>query len=468
MAVPVGRDGDSDTPYFFLSYAHTPRNDPSDPDPDLWVAKLYNDLCAHILQMTTLPAGVKAGFMDRGMNLGEGWPESLSAALAHCRVFVPLYSPRYFRSQQCGKEWFAFSTRAVNHRAVYDSPMSGIVPALWVPVPTTDLPGPAERLQFNHADFGEDYATEGFYGLIKLSYLRQQYELAVYRLAQRIVNVVEQTSIPKGRHVDYHKVHSAFAPPGASRPLQITVLACCNSEDLPDGRGPDCYGPSARDWNPYHPQSTRPLAAHAADLARNLDYQVSVGLFEEGLDRLLDPEPNAPEVLLLDRWAMESPYRRELLARFGREHRPWISVMVPWNRADPESNGHEENLRDLTDQALDPGGVSGSASHRFIRTGIPSLEAFGDDLPDAVGRAARHYAAHAKVFPPQGPPQERPRLRGPSVDTYGHEQPPPHGRPGRPDSPGNPEGPTPPVSLRKDDHGTTEPHKAEGQDDREP
>ncbi|NBM18267.1 TIR-like protein FxsC, partial [Streptomyces sp. GC420] len=401
MQGPVDSGDASDKPYFFLSYAHTPRNDPSDPDPDMWVARLYRDLCEHILQMTTLPAGVKAGFMDQGMNVGDGWPESLSEALANCSVFVPLYSPRYFRSPQCGKEWYAFSQRAVYHRAVNDSRLSGIVPALWVPMPPNALPAPAERLQFNHSEFGEDYAAEGFYGLIKLSYLRQEYERAVYRLAQRIVRVVEETRIARGRHLDYHHIPSAFGPPGASRSLRVTVLACSRSEELPEGRGPDCYGPSPRDWNPYHPHSTRPLADHAADLARNLDYRVSVGLFEEDAENLLDSgPPTAPGLLLLDRWALGSAHRLEMLTRFGAKPRPWMSVMVPWNRADPESNGQERKLSSLADQALTPGPAEPPGSRWFVHDNITSLEAFGDELPHAVSRAAKHYAAHAPAYPP--------------------------------------------------------------------
>lgn len=227
----------------------------------------------------------------------------------------------------------------------------------------------------------------------------------------------------------------------------MTVLACCDTEELPAGRSPSCYGPSPRDWNPYRPQSSRPLADHAADLARNLDYRVSVGVFEEELDRLLDPTPTAPGLLLLDRWALASAERREMLSRFGSEHRPWVSVLVPWNRADPESGGHEENLRRLADDALDPSRADGTGG-RFVRNNIPSLEVFSDDVPRAVGRAAKHYAAHAPAFPPRGPHSSRPRLRGPSAGAYGSDRSSPHGL--------------------HDDRGTTEPDKPEGQDDREP
>lgn len=416
----LGSTGDAaHRPYFFLSYAHTPRSDPRDGDPDLWVERLYQDLCAHILQMTTLPAGAPPGFMDRGMHLGEGWPERLSEALAHCRVFVPLYSPRYFRSEQCGKEWYAFSQRAVYQRAVGDSTTSAIVPALWVAPPLHTLPDQAERLQFNHGDFGNDYATEGFYGLIKLSYLRGEYERAVYRLAQRIVKVAEDTSIAPGRQLDYRSVPSAFGTPGPARALQVTVLACCHS-DLPAARSRAYYGPSPGDWNPYHPHSTRPLADYATDIARNLNYRVSVGVFEDEVERMLEPgPPSAPGILLLDRWALEDPGRRELLKRFGAEYRPWVSVLVPWNREDSDATHRAEELRDVVEQTLSAKLGEGRTAYRLSRNGIATLEAFGDEFPLAVERAAQQYATHAPTFPPPGPSTPRPRLTGPVTSGRG-------------------------------------------------
>ena len=85
-------------PYFFLSYARTPKRDPADrTDPDRWVHKLYKDLCDEILQMTDAQPG-EAGFMDRENKLGAEWSPELMTALKSCRVFVPLYSRRYFES----------------------------------------------------------------------------------------------------------------------------------------------------------------------------------------------------------------------------------------------------------------------------------------------------------------------------------------------------------------------------------
>ncbi|MEJ8633614.1 MULTISPECIES: TIR-like protein FxsC [Streptomyces] len=418
----LGADGPGEepAPYFFLSYAHTPKNHPKDKDPNVWVERFYRDLCAHVMQLTSLPAGVPAGFLDQQMQPGEGWQERLSQALASCRVFVPLYSPRYFRSEQCGREWFVFSTRAAHHQARSNgaSGSGGIVPALWVPIPPTELPQPAERLQFNHAAFGDDYADEGFYGLIKLRYLRDQYERAVYRLAKRIVSVAEETCIAEGDpHQDYGGMPSAFGPPGPARAMEISILACSWS-DLPAGRGRECYGPSPRDWNPYHPTTARPLADHAVDVVRNLDYRVRVGEFEAEAERLLAPgPPHSPGLLILDRWALDDPHRRELMRRLGAADRPWISVMVPWNREDPESGVREDELRTATEEAL-AARLEDGGGYRSPSGGVPTLEAFSKELPGAVKAAGKYYTAHAPTFPPEGPSERVPRVL-PSGIGYG-------------------------------------------------
>ena len=143
-------------PYFFLSYAHTPRQEGSPGDPDIWVANLFQDLSAHIMQLTNLPPGATPGFMDRELRPGSDWPTRLAQALATCRVFVPLYSRRYFGSEHCGKEWFAFSRRVLNHVA-RAGPAEAIIPALWVPVAPALLPEAAKSIQFDPGQLGERY-----------------------------------------------------------------------------------------------------------------------------------------------------------------------------------------------------------------------------------------------------------------------------------------------------------------------
>ncbi|MFJ5810093.1 TIR-like protein FxsC [Streptomyces sp. NPDC093093] len=410
-----GRVPASVQPYFFLSYAHTPRFGAGGPDPDMWVERLFRDLCSHVMALTDLPAGSEAGFMDREIRSGEGWSERLGTALATCRVFVPLFSPRYFASEMCGKEWFAFAQRAIQHGAASNQPAEAIVPALWVPVPPSQLPGPAERLQFNHNTFGERYVTDGLYGLIKLRGYAEQYERAVYELAKRIVRVAETVRLDPVRPVDYRVVPSAFgSSDNPTRSLHVTVAAA-SRHDLPQGRSPEYYGDSALDWNPYHPASQRPVALIAEDLVRNLNYQTTIGSFDDEAGHFDSKQPpTRPEILIVDRWAVEDEQRRRRLAAFDQESRPWINVVVPWNRYDHQSRAKENELAHRLEDTMPVKMSQGRAACRAAANGVANMETLGQILPQVVEAAAQQFLRHAQVYPPAGNTHtERPRLIGP-------------------------------------------------------
>ncbi|MEU8775979.1 TIR-like protein FxsC [Streptomyces sp. NPDC048606] len=421
-----GRVPASVQPYFFLSYAHTPRFGAGGPDPDMWVERLFRDLCSHVMALTDLPAGSEAGFMDREIRSGEGWSERLAAALATCRVFVPLFSPRYFASEMCGKEWFAFAQRAIHQGAVSNQPAEAIVPALWVPVPPTQLPGPAERLQFNHNTFGERYVTDGLYGLIKLRSYAEQYERAVYELAKRIVRVAETVRLEPVRPVDYRTVPSAFGPSaghgsrhggpggGTVRTLHVTVAAA-SRHDLPEGRSPEYYGESALDWNPYHPVSQRPIAYVAEELVKNLNYRTTMSSFDDEAGHFDGKQPpTRPEILIVDRWAVEDEQRRRRLAAFDQESRPWINVVVPWNRYDHQSKAKEDELARRLEETLPVKMGQGRAACRAAANGVANMETLGQILPQVVEAAAQQFLRHAQVYLPAGNTHtERPRLLGP-------------------------------------------------------
>jgi FxsC-like protein len=407
-------------PYFFLSYAHTPRQEGSPGDPDIWVANLFQDLCAHIMQLTSLPPGAISGFMDRELRTGSDWPTRLARALATCRVFVPLYSRRYFDSEHCGKEWFAFSRRALNHVA-RAGPAEAIIPALWVPVAPALLPEAAKSIQFDHSQLGERYSTHGFYGIIKLSRYRSEYEEAVYELARRIVDVGQGTHIEPESPVRYDdSLESAFGsadqPQPGRRRMRITIVAP-EASALPGGRADYHYGRSARDWNPYRPESVRSLADHAADLVRSLGYQPDVGDLDEHLDALLGTEqPSGPCVLLVDAWATMQPECRERLRRIDDRREPWVQIVLPWNRKDTEIITAEPALRQSLESALKQKLAAGRVDSRIAVSGVPSLGDFSMVLPMVVRVAARQFLRHAQAYPPEGPVIQKPRLTGPAAD----------------------------------------------------
>ena len=414
-------------PYFFLSYAHTPRLAGESGNPDIWVVNLFKDLSSDIMQLTNLPPGARPGFMDRDLRTGSDWPSRLAQALATCRVFVPLYSRRYFDSENCGKEWFAFSRRALNHAARNSGPAEAIVPALWVPVPPAQLPEAARSIQFDHGELGDRYGTHGFYGIIKLSRYRSDYEEAVYELARRIVEVAQSTHIEPEEPAPYDSLESAFGtadqPKPGQRRLRITIVAA-EASDLPSGRGNYHYGRIARNWSPYRPESVRSLADHAADLARNLDYWPDVGDLDEHLAGLLASERTCePGVLLVDPWATVRAECREKLRRIDALGKPWIQVLVPWNYQDTETIDAEPELKQSLEISLKEKLAAIRVDCKAAANGVSSLDEFGIVLPMVVRAAARQYLKHTDVYPPDGPFFERPRLTGPVTEAFHSEHP---------------------------------------------
>jgi FxsC-like protein len=414
-----GRD---DRPYFFLSYARTPKRDPADrEDPNRWVYKLYKDLCDDILQMTDARPE-EAGFMDRENKLGVQWSPELVNALHRCRVFVPLYSPRYFESDYCGKEWFAFARREVTARARGEPPVSAIVPALWTKVNKDRLPGVAQSVQFDHNALGERYCSEGFYGIMKLQNYRTDYLRAVHKLAERIVRIGEASMaqaddmIVEWRQPDFESLQSAFGPASAMRTsngqLQIAVLAH-DVSTLPPGRASDYYGPTPHNWSPYRPDYPQPVADYALELAKKcLDCKPLVGTFGAGVDGLdSDRQPTPPGLCLVDPWVSLSDSHYEQLSRLNEVKEPWVSVLVPWNSKDEGLSAAEHDLRSRLRERLGRKLASVPRRCEMAASGIPTLQDFSQILPEMTMIMLKRFRKAAPAHPPAGPLIPRPRLR---------------------------------------------------------
>jgi FxsC-like protein len=419
--VVSGRD---DRPYFFLSYARTPKRDPLDrEDPDRWVYRLYKDLCDVILQLTDARPG-EAGFMDRENQVGAEWSPELTHALARCRVFVPLYSRRYFESDNCGKEWFAFARREITRKARGGPASNAIVPALWTGLDRDKLPGVAQSVQFDHSTLGERYRTEGFYGIMKLQNYRTDYRRAVYRLAERIIAVGDQGSesaddnaLDGMLRADFESLPSAFGPASARRTgvsqLQISVLAH-DISTLPAGRAVDYYGLTSSTWSPYRPDSTQPVADYALDLARKcLDCNSQVSsLDEDASDWAGNGRQLPPSLCLVDAWVSVSDQHKERMTWLDQVPEPWVSVLVPWNTQDIGLLEATADLREKLRERLGRKLASVPRRCQMAASGIPTLQDFGQILPEMTLIMMKRFRKEAEAHPPAGPVIKRPRLRG--------------------------------------------------------
>nr|WP_157554544.1 TIR-like protein FxsC [Herbidospora sakaeratensis] len=194
-------------PYFFLSHAGTQAADPAEAKKaNRWVMKLFKDICDNVLEYTNITDFSKVGYLSF-----SDWTESTSHALETCRIFVPLYSPRLFDSERCGKEWAAFEARLHAISDAENRPPA-LLPALWTPAPHADsLPKVARAIQFSHSRLGVIYHDQGFYGLTKTPSRRAQYQRASLEFAKRIVEIAEnEPSVPIGVPLDYEALPNAF------------------------------------------------------------------------------------------------------------------------------------------------------------------------------------------------------------------------------------------------------------------
>lgn len=411
----------NETPYFFLSYARTPRHDPNDRnDPDQLVYKLYSDLCKDILALTSASPR-SAGFMDRENHIGSRWPDRLAQALASCRVFVPLYSPRYFQSEHCGREWFAFTRRMLNRGAHDSSTVSAIVPALWVTVDHEQLPDVARGIQFDHQDMGPAYNARGFYEIIKLGRYREDYKRAVLALARRILAVAQDTEIGPEKPADYESLESAFPTGRGRHQVRITVVAP-EAGRLPDGRSSSYYGGKPEEWRPYSPSYKQPIADYAAALVTScLGCHSAVNTLDvRGSGPGVDAAGEAPGLFLIDAWTIRSPSHRASLHRIDALRQPWVCVMLPWNSQDAETAATEMQLRQGLSRQLGHILASVPGQCRMAAEGIPTLPDFGYLLPKITMILLQRFLKKTpETFPPPGERTGIPRLSVPELDYPG-------------------------------------------------
>ncbi|MFF2043451.1 TIR-like protein FxsC [Kitasatospora sp. NPDC058170] len=392
-------------PYFYLSHAHLTRGGPSGSPATGWRLEVFfEDLREAVLELVpTEWDAATVGFMDTSDRLGTRWAARNTRALASCRVFVPLYSPDYFANEVCGWEWYAFSRRPVYRVGTGERRATGIVPVLWEPLPEGAIPAVARQLVVT----GQGARSDGEPGLLALigsADSRSAYEVAVHRLASRIVQVAEETVIQTGRPLDLLSQPNAFEHPAALRraedvlSLRVLVLSLAEHE-LPPGRRPEFYGPQRTDWNPYEPRAEISLGEHTAQAVRRLGMDASVHTFEEEVQVLLDNGgPVNPALLLVDRWALRNRDRLSQLHLFLRLNPDTVILLEPWDADDPD-NASTDWPGELRDLGLSLGLRRRTWYSRVRPFGLRTVADFDAVVSPAMSAARRGFAAALAARP---------------------------------------------------------------------
>jgi FxsC-like protein len=278
-------------------------------------------------------------------------------------------------------------------------------------------------VQFDHNFLGERYCTDGFYGIMKLQNYRADYQRAVHRLAERIIAVgdesvafTDEKVVDGMTQADFESLPSAFGPASVSRAaegqLEISVLAH-DISTLPPGRASDYYGATPHTWSPYRPDYTQPVADYAVELAKKcLDCTPQVGAFEDDMANWgSNGRPVPPSLCLVDAWVSVSAKHQEQLSRLDQVKESWVSVLIPWNSQDPGMHDAKDDLREKLRQHLGRKLASVPRRCQMAANGIPTLQDFGQILPEMTMIMMKRFRKEATAHPPAGPVIERPRLR---------------------------------------------------------
>ncbi|MEO3778015.1 TIR-like protein FxsC [Micromonospora sp. B11E3] len=362
---PAGRET-----YFFLSYAHSvPLSAAARPDTDYWVSRFYQDLAAAVRTRASRARELEAGFFDGQVNPGADLKQALTDALSLTHVFVPLYSPNYFRNAWALGERESFRSRLA--RLAPGRAERHMLPVLWMPLPSWgDRPETTRALELvRDPDERADYAENGLRALCKLSAYHRQYESLLAALADRIVTVTEAEPLAPSRAAT---LTTNPVTDTGGQALVVTALTVA--------------GPP---WRPYGNQHELAVADYVAATAERLGLPTRVVDLPEARIRA----PHSPVVVLVDA-AVGAEAARAALAGLPQWVVPLV-IAVDHARVEPTPEAIAGTLQDA----------------RFPRVlPVRTIEEFERCAPLLVTEARKQFLRHGPVDPPDGPHAPRPSL----------------------------------------------------------
>ena len=385
----------SDSPYFVVSYAHSPTIGEY-----RLVRTFFDDLELAVRALASARSGPIHGFIDQQIPPDSNWKDSLSRALGTAQVLVPLYSVRYFAKSLPGREWACFYRRV--EMAGLADPELRIMPILWTP-----LLGTRERPELRKAlALGADkrgYAENGLRLMLKISSYRKPYEAVVNLLAKEIVVIAEKSPIDPSEVPDIDEMESAFRP--ESRLAVFAIETAAPTARAAALRG---HGESDVEWRPF-PQQDLPLAQYAGQVIERFDFQAEVS----EIKTVSDQRTRRPGIILIDPWFIADEKGRSALESAVNQLPRWVLPLLILEHPD------DSRTRELAGQVreiLSAAGALLTDSSRQAAQGVSSLDAFMLIIPKLVAEAERQYLRHRSGRVRSQPSARRPSLRGPRLD----------------------------------------------------
>jgi FxsC-like protein len=332
---------------------------------------------------------------------------------------VALYSPAYFRSEYCGKEWTHFAARVQRYHEMTSVQPRALVPVLWEPVSQRRMPSAVKAVQYTEPGLGEEYLRYGLLQLMQSDPGGPAYRHVVEEVARRVRKAADFFNLPVDEPpaFDLSAVRGCF-PVGESPELAGHVaifVAACTKERPPLGRSHTVYyGEAPWTWAPYSPPRVPTVVERATRVITGDGHTASVEAVSSQLIRRLNRARHLNQVcvLLVDAWsAREDPYR-EALRRYDTLHHPTTAVLVPCHEHDSESGTDNEALWDAVQAVFERNWMRRNDHHDPVFWAPVDQHDFDDTLSRAVTVTQNRIAAGGRVrrLPPGAPPPAMPRL----------------------------------------------------------
>lgn len=399
--------------WFFFSYAHA--------DYDDYLGMFYRDLEKEVRSLTGYPlSGI--GFLDRkDIEHGATWDAALEAGLQNCKVFVPLYSPSYFRAEYCGKEFAVFRERLHNHLRQSGAPVADplILPVLWNPENNVlpKIPTVINKIQYNHGSYPAEYLSEGVLQMVRLgvsstSKYYNEYLDFVRKFANTIYTTANNLTLPPqpAALTSLEKVTSLFsttnpvatAAANQTGPRYVQFIFVAGKQPELQAARQDLrfYGQQGgSDWQPY----LDTYKGNAAALAIEAMEAISKELYYEeitltaGIEQQVKLAASQEKivVVMVDTWTLRLQKYNQLIAPLDQFSSVNCITLIVWNEQDQEATIFKGALEAAVKGAFNTKAVQNPSN--FLNTSIKSYETFKTELVKALGLAQAQIIETARI-----------------------------------------------------------------------
>jgi len=375
---PRAREADNRF-WFYFSYAANYANE--------YVTKFFQDLQYEIQLRTGTKDDASIGFFDRDrIELGAEWSEMILSALQSSKTMVCLFSPRYFDSEFCGREFQIFRSRMEVYRQNSLGPEPGtILPVLLTPVSV--IPPAVADIQYSSSEFPHVYNEQGLLYMMRLRKFRDDYEEFVSLFGKHLIEVATQYELPALETVPSladtanafaHKPQTPTAAQAGPSQAEFRFVVA-NETGIPlivSGRDMTRYGTQGWEWKPFMSQIETEVGLLAQLAAVQETFVYRTRPVDGDLIKQLEEadRTNVVVILVVDPWSLRMPFFKSLMEEFDSRVFVNCGVLILWDMNDAETSTNREALEVLVRTVFSRQLLS--SSPQFFRPSVKSEDEF--------------------------------------------------------------------------------------------